>query len=159
MTWFPPYGLGPSGRVRRGCSKRAFTFIEIMMVVLIIGMLAAIVGPNLTNKAEKARIKAARIQIQSFETGLSGYEMLLGDFPSTDDGLKALVVKPTDAPDDKWERQMKSIPPDPWGRAYVYRCPGEDGADYDLFAMGKDGKEGTDDDVYLVPRETAGGAR
>jgi general secretion pathway protein G len=153
MMWFRTFGSGLPRRVRRGCGKRAFTFIEIMMVVLIIGMLAAIVGPSMVHRAETARIKTAKIQMKTFQTALTGYEMLLGDYPNSEMGLDALVHRPPDVAEDKWEKQMDSIPLDPWRNPYVYRCPGENGNDYDVFSTGKDGKEGTEDDIWLHPPE------
>lgn len=159
MTWFPPQGSGRLGRLRRGCNNRAFTFIEIMMVVLIIGMLAAIVMPYTMGKADKARIKSTKVGLQAIETALAGYEMNVGEVPSTEQGVKALVERPSDVPEDKWERQLKSFPLDAWGRPFVYRCPGENGADYDLFSMGKDGKEGTPDDIYQAERDAAASTR
>lgn len=155
MTWFCTSGSGLPGRVRRGCGKRAFTFIEIMMVVLIIGMLAAIVMPNIVQKKSKSEIAAAKMQIRLIETSLNSYLMVSGDFPTTEQGLDALVHKPADVPDDKWEKQQDSIPKDPWRNPYIYRCPGENGRDFDIFSTGKDGKEGTEDDIYLQPRDEA----
>ena len=157
MTTFYTSGLGRPGRVRFGSDKRAFTFIEIMMVVLIIGMLAAVVMPVMTGKAEKARIAKAKADMTSFATALGMYEMTLGEFPTTDQGLDALVRRPADIPPDKWEKTIPSIPKDPWDSPYVYRFPGEDGRDYELFSLGHDRKEGSEDDVLLQPRDEGSG--
>lgn len=155
MTLFQKSGFGMPRRVRRSCGKRAFTFIEIMMVVLIIGMLAAIVMPRMAHQAEKARIAKAKAEMTGFATALNLYEMDLGEFPTTDQGLDALVHRPSDVDESKWEKRLDSVPKDPWGSAYIYRCPGENGDDYDLFSAGHDKKEGTDDDISVRNREEA----
>jgi general secretion pathway protein G len=127
-------------RRRRG----GFTLIEIMVVVVIVGLLAAIVVPNVVSRAEEARRTAARTQIESIASALDMYRLHNGIYPTTQQGLEALVRKPASAPIPRRypsEPYMKSIPDDPWGYPYIYRCPGEKGA-FDILSAGPDGEEG-----------------
>jgi len=130
--------------------ERGFTFLEIMLVVVIIGILAAIVGPSITGRTEKAKRAAAAGQITNFETALKNYELDVGEFPSTTQGLKALIEKPPEVPDTAWDGpylDKNYIPLDPWKRPYVYKSPGEHNKNFDLYSIGKDGQEGTEDDI------------
>jgi general secretion pathway protein G len=128
----------------------AFTLMEMILVVVIIGLLAALVLPRVVGWGEKARIAAAKAQIGSFKTALGGFERAVGRFPSTSEGLRALIEKPPNLPEGvEWERFLDEsvIPQDPWAGEYVYRSPGAVNPDYDLFSRGPDGQEGTDDDI------------
>ena len=127
--------------------RRGFTFIEIMMVVLIIGIMAAVVGPTLTGRLGSAKVSTTKQQLKILESALDLYEMEVGEFPATEQGLRALCIRPSGVPESNWRRYMKALPLDGWKRGFVYRCPGTDGADYDLLSVGKDGLEGTDDDI------------
>lgn len=131
--------------------RKAFTLIEIMLVVVIIGILAALVVPRLAGRSEQARQAAARADIEAnLATALDLYELDNGQYPTTEQGLVALVEKPAAPPEPlNWRGPyLKKEPKDPWGRAYVYKSPGEhNAADYDLASMGKDGVEGGADDV------------
>jgi general secretion pathway protein G len=131
-----------SSRIRRG-----FTLIELMLVVIIIGALVAMVMPRLTGRSEQARAAAAKADIlANIATGLKLYELDNGSFPSTSDGLKALLVKPSNAA--SWNGPyLEKEPLDPWGHEYQYRSPGTNRSDYDLFSLGKDGAESEDDVV------------
>ena len=126
--------------------------MEMILVVVIIGLLAALVLPRVVGWGEKARITAAKAQISSFRTALSNFERICGRYPSAAEGLRALIEKPTDLPPGtEWEPCLEDpvIPKDSWGRDYVYRHPGTVNAGgYDLFSLGPDGQEGTDDDVW-----------
>ncbi|MFB3895031.1 MAG: type II secretion system major pseudopilin GspG [bacterium] len=133
-------------------NQKGFTLIEIMVVVIIIGVLAALVVPQFTGRTERARIAAAKTQIDSlFSTALDMYEADNGTYPSTDQGLAALRVQPTTDPAPKnWKGPYlkKDVPLDPWGNAYVYTYPGtHNTAGYDLYSYGPDGQDGTDDDI------------
>ncbi len=142
-------------RIPTTARNRAFTFIEIMLVVLIIGILMAVVVPNMVGKAKKARIQVARNSIQSIETALSSFEMGADRFPSSDEGLAALVKKPDSLSEDQWDgAYIKDLQPDPWSEEFVYRQPGEGDAEFDLFSKGPDKQEGTPDDVYRRAKKT-----
>jgi general secretion pathway protein G len=129
--------------------ERGFTFFEILVVITIIGLLAALVGPKLWDKISKGKQVAAKGQIELFGTALDAFRLDIGRYPTTEEGLKALREKPSGA--DNWVGPYlpKEIPLDPWKNAYVYKCPGEHG-DYDLISYGADkveGGEGENQDV------------
>jgi general secretion pathway protein G len=130
---------------KRKLKKRGgFTLIEIMVVVVIMGLLAAIVVPNVMARMEEARRTTTKTQIESFASSLEMYRMHNGVYPTTQQGLSALVRKPTIAPVPKKyppEPYIKNIPDDPWGNPYIYRCPGEKGA-YDIISTARDSEEG-----------------
>lgn len=139
-------------RRRRGASA-GFTLIELLLVVVIIGILAAIVVPKLTGRSEDARISAAQSTLNNMRTALSMYEVDNGKYPTTDQGLMALIQKPGGAPEPKnWKgpylQNMTEVPLDPWQHPYVYLCPGtKNTTGFDLFSAGSDGAPGTADDV------------
>lgn len=121
--------------------ETGFTLIEILVVVIIIGLLAALVGPRLFGKVSVAKQKAAKAQIELFGTALDALRLDVGKYPTTEEGLKALREKPSGMDGWKGPYLPKEIPLDPWGKPYVYKCPGEHG-DYDLISLGLDGAEG-----------------
>ena len=125
-------------------TKKGFTLIELMLVVVIIGSLAAMVTPRLTGRAEQARVAAARVDIRvNIATALKLFELDNGYFPTTEEGLKALLHKPSAAAN--WNGPyLEKEPIDPWGRPYRYVSPGIHKSDYDLYSLGKDGVEGKD---------------
>ncbi len=132
-----------TGRVAFG-----FTMIEIMLVVIIIGALAAMVMPRLAGRSDQARVAAAKADVTAnIPTALKMYELDNGSFPTTEDGLKALLTKPSNAAG--WRGPyLEKKPIDPWGREYKYVSPGVHRTnDYDLYSLGKDGVEGNDDVV------------
>lgn len=119
-----------------------FTLLELLVVMVIIGLLASYVAPRFFDQIGKSEVKAARAQLDAFDKALATYRLDTGHFPSGDQGLKALVERPASEP--KWSGPYltKALPPDPWGRPYLYRAPGEQGRDYDLLSLGKDGQRG-----------------
>ena len=129
-----------------------FTLVEIMVVVVIIGLLAGIVGPMVWARLEEAKRTTARTQIKAFEQAIEIFRMHNGRYPTTQQGLEALVRKPTVAPiPNKYspEGYIKEIPADPWGNPYIYRSPGEKNP-YDIISTartGEEGGEGLDADV------------
>lgn len=131
-----------------GRAKKAlgFTLLELLVVMLIIGLLAGIVGPKYFSQLGKSEAKAARAQLESIGKALELYRLDTGRYPSTEQGLRALLDKPGD--ETRWEGPYlkKGLPPDPWGRAYVYKSPGEHG-DFDLYSLGKDGQPGGSDEA------------
>lgn len=127
--------------------NRAFTLIELMLVVIIIGALVAMVVPRLTGRSEQARRSAATADVRAnMATALKLYELDNGNFPTAEEGLNALLENPGSA--KNWNGPyLERKPLDPWGREYKYQCPGDHRrADYDLYSLGKDGIE-SDDDV------------
>ena len=129
--------------------QQGFTLIELLIVMVILGILAALVGPRMFGKVGKSRQKAAKAQISLFETAMDTYRLDVGKYPTTDQGLEALRVKPDGV--EKWDGPYlpKDVPVDPWGNRYVYESPGEHG-DYDLISLGADGDfggEGEDEDI------------
>ena len=138
-------------------TKMGFTFLEIMFVVVIIGILASILVPNLAKRASWARVKATEASIKSAETALSTYEMKVGSYPTTEQGLEALVKCPSDVEKDDWgdSPYLREIPKDAYNQKFIYKCPGEHNPDeYDLYSMGKDRKDGTDDDIVNWTKES-----
>jgi len=137
--------------------EQGFTLIELLIVMIILGLLAALVGPRMFGKAEKARQKASKDQISLFETAIDTYRLDVGKFPTTEQGFQALRVRPAGV-GDRWDGPYlkKDIPLDPWGNPYSYKYPGEHG-DYDIVSMGADGKPGGDgEDADIVSWKNIG---
>ena len=120
-----------------------FTLLELLVVMVIIGLLAAYVGPRYFAQIGKSEQRVAKAQIEAFSKALDTYRLDVGAFPSSADGLAALTTRPSDVPQEKWNGPYlsKAVPNDPWGRPYIYKMPGSDG-DYDLISYGKDGVPG-----------------
>jgi general secretion pathway protein G len=130
---------------RRQVNKmRGFTLIEIMVVVVIIGLLAAVIVPQVVGQVEKARISKAAQDIASLETALTMFKLDNSKYPGTDQGLQALVVQPSDPSIRHWKPggYVKRVQKDPWGNDYQYVYPGTHGGEYDLFSLGADSQPG-----------------
>ena len=129
-------------RKRPEGSEKGFTLIELLIVMIILGLLAALVAPKMFQKVGSSKQKAAKAQIAMLGTALDAYRLDIGSYPSAQEGLEAIRKNPGR---DTWDGPYlsKDVPPDPWGKAYVYRFPGERG-DYDLYSLGADGQEGGD---------------
>lgn len=135
----PPEAAGASSRP--STLARGFTLLELLVVLVIIGLLAGYVGPRYFSQLGKSEAKIARAQIDAIEKALDHYRLDTGRYPSTEQGLAVLYVRPQNEP--KWAGPYlkKEAPPDPWGRPYQYRFPGQHG-EYDLVSLGKDGQPG-----------------
>ena len=121
--------------------SRGFTLLELLVVVAIIGLLVGYVAPRYFSQVGKSEVTAVRAQIDGFEKALDTYRLDTGRYPSTEQGLNALVTKPGDMP--KWNGPYlrKAVPLDPWGNPYRYKSPSEKG-DYEILSLGKDGQPG-----------------
>jgi general secretion pathway protein G len=131
-------------------SERGFTLVEMLVVITIIALIMALVGPRVLNYLTDSKIKAAKIQITSLASALDLYYLDAGQYPTTSEGLRALIDRPGNSV--AWAGPYlkgDAVPNDPWGRAYIYRSPGQHGA-YDIMSYGADGQEGgtgTDADI------------
>jgi general secretion pathway protein G len=129
----------------------------LLVVIVIIGLLASLVGPRYFNQLSKSNTKVAAAQIASLEQALDQYRLDVGTYPTSELGLTALYEKPANV--DRWQGPYlkKPAPPDPWGRSYLYKSPGEHG-EYDLYSLGADGQPGGTAeaaDVVSWPEQTA----
>ncbi|MDA8091708.1 MAG: type II secretion system major pseudopilin GspG [Nitrospiraceae bacterium] len=135
-------------------NRKGFTLLEILVVVFILGILAAIVAPKIMGRTDEAKVTDAKVQIKDFETALKLYKLDNGSYPTTEQGLQALIEPPTAGDPPKHYRaggylEQKKVPVDPWSNPYVYISPGTHG-DFDLSSLGADGKpggEGYDADI------------
>jgi general secretion pathway protein G len=124
----------------------AFTLIELLLVLVILGILAALVIPKFTNRSQQARETAAKSDISTIENQINAFEIDVGRFPSTEEGLSALVAAPSNVTSWKGPYLQRGLPKDPWGNDYVYKFPGTNNPNgFDLYSFGPDGREGTDD--------------
>ncbi|MFZ2541144.1 MAG: type II secretion system major pseudopilin GspG [Gallionella sp.] len=125
---------------------RGFTLLELLVVMVIIGLLAGYVAPKYMAQVGKSEVKAARAQIDSLEKSLDQYRLDTGHYPSQQNGLAALMSRPSDEP--KWGGPYlrKDVPMDPWGNSYEYKIPGEH-SEFDLLSLGKDGQRGGSDEA------------
>jgi general secretion pathway protein G len=131
-------------------NRRGFTLLELLVVILIIGLLTGIVAPRFLGQIKQSEIVTARAQMDAFDKGLQAFRMDTGHFPSTSQGLKALVVQPADEPRWRGPYLQGEIPVDPWGSVYQYQSPSSRGKDFDLLSYGKDrapGGQGDDADI------------
>ncbi len=148
-------------RAQRRDAQQGFTLIEIMVVVVIIGILAALIGPQIMSKPDQARVQAAKSQIASLSNALNLYRLDNHNYPSTEQGLEALVKQPSGFPEAKnWDPEgyFANVPEDPWGNPYIYLSPGQEERRYDIISLGADGQEGgegvaADITSYVNPEE------
>lgn len=125
--------------------QKGFTLIELMVVVVILAILAAIAVPRLMDRPDQARVVKAQQDIGAISSALQLYKLDNYRYPTTDQGLEALVTEPTDDPvPSNWKQYLQQLPKDPWGKDYIYLSPGEHG-DFDLYTLGADGEEGGED--------------
>lgn len=135
---------------RSAATRFGFTLIEILVVIIVIGLLAGLVGPRILGRVSEAKTATARTQIELMGVALDNYRLDNGGYPTTEQGLGALQEKPAREPLPlNWRGPYlkKAIPLDPWGRAYSYASPGEHNpSGYDLWTLGRDGQQGGGDD-------------
>jgi general secretion pathway protein G len=129
---------------RRSRGQAGVTLIEMMVVVTIIALFAALVLPKMIGQADKARKTAARAQINAYVTALGSYKLDTGAFPTTEQGLSALRLRPENVNNWQGPYLVRDVENDPWGHPYVYRYPGEHGDEPDLLSFGADGQPGGD---------------
>jgi len=131
----------------RSRRSAGFTLLELLVVVAIIGLLAAYVGPKYYAQIGKSEQSVAKSQVEAFSRALGTYRLDVGNFPSTEEGLNALVSRPANA--TKWNGPYldKAVPLDPWARPYAYSSPGSQGRDFDIESLGKDGQPGGSGDA------------
>ena len=138
--------------------QKGFTLIEIMVVVVILGILAALVVPQVMSRPDQAKVTVAKGDIKAIAASLDMYKLDNQAYPSTQQGLDALVKKPSGNPQPRnWNKDgyLKKLPVDPWGNPYQYAIPGRDGMPFAIYSFGADGKsggEGNDTDVGFLPQ-------
>jgi len=140
--------LNQQTSIVRPPSRAGFTLVELLLVLLILGILAAIVVPKFSGRSEQARRAAAKTQIVNFGVALDTFEIDNGYYPKGKNGLQDLVVQPRDANNWKGPYIKGEIPKDPWQNEYIYECPGKHNEKgYDIISMGFDARQGTEDDI------------
>ena len=137
--------------IKRYSDESGFTLIELMIVISIIGILAIVVVPRFMDLPQKARVQRANTDIAAIGMALNRYSLDNGCYPSTEQGLQALIEKPTSDPqpnnyNEGGYLEKKTLPKDPWNHPYSYKSPADNGADYEIICLGADGKEGGDGD-------------
>jgi len=136
-------------------SERGFTLIELLVVVIILGLLAALVGPRFFGRVGQAKQAAAKVQIESLGTALDQFKLDTGRYPTTQEGLQALDANPGNLAGWEGPYLKKDVPPDPWGHPYEYKSPGDHG-EYDLWSNGADSSPGGEGEAVDVTSWSSG---
>ncbi|SDK54594.1 general secretion pathway protein G [Maridesulfovibrio ferrireducens] len=136
--------------LERRKSQRGFSLIELMIVIVILGLLASMLVPKIMDRPNEARVTKAKMDMKALDSALKLYKLDTGRYPSTEQGLMALITKPDTRPIPRNYRKggyldSTTAPVDPWGYEYIYRSPGEDDRDYEIISLGADGMEGGED--------------
>ena len=130
-------------------TSKGFTLIEVLAVLLILGLLAALIVPKVVGRVEQSRIETTKLQMRAIKSALEQFKIDNGFYPTTQQGLKALVQKPTIPPvPNNWHQYLEKVPKDAWGRDFIYISPAPN-RPYDLKSAGPDGVEGTEDDIDI----------
>lgn len=128
-------------------NQKGFTLVEVLVVIIILGLIAGLILPRITGRVEEAKIEATKIQMKSIKDALEQYKLDNGIYPTTEQGIKALVEKPSILPlPVRWRQYFDKLPQDAWGRDFLYLSPGIN-RPYELISVGADGKEDTEDDI------------
>ena len=129
--------------------NKGFTLLELLVVIVILSLIAALVIPKITGRVDEAKIKTTKVQLKELKRALEMYKLDNGMYPTTEQGLKALVEKPKTPPEPKkWKKYLDSVPKDGWGNDFVYISPAEKHP-FELKSKGPDGELGTDDDISV----------
>jgi len=132
----------PCGLASRARRSSGFTLLELLVVMVLIGMLAGFVAPRYFAQVGKSQIKVARAQLDALDKALDQFRLDVGHYPTSEEGLQALVVAPSGETHWAGPYLKKGVPADPWGRPYIYQLPSTHGGDFDLLSYGKDGRPG-----------------
>ena len=127
---------------------RGFTLIELLLVLAILAILAVVVVPKFSGRSQQAKVTAAQTDVANLELAIDTFEVDCARYPTTEEGIQALVQQPSDLTAWKGSYLKRGVPKDPWGNPYAYRCPGQHNPNgYDLYSFGPDGQEGGGDDI------------
>lgn len=128
-------------------NQRGFTLVEVLVVIIILGLIAGLILPRITGRVDEAKVETTKIQMKAIKDALEQYKLDNGIYPTTEQGIKALVEKPSIPPlPARWRQYLDKLPQDSWGREFLYLSPGIN-RPYELRSIGADGKEDTEDDI------------